>query len=114
MILRVSSPSPLVNLAGATRSGLWAFRNPTGVFVFEWAMIPISGGDPSAKIISLSNGVTSIVSVGLTLEPDPLDGRASDISAHREVRRSAWAKSGCKSPLHLRCVTAPMVFGSGG
>jgi hypothetical protein len=44
-LLRVSSPSPLVNLTGAARSGFWAFRNPTGVFVFEWAMIPMNGGE---------------------------------------------------------------------
>ena len=49
----MSSPSPLVNLTGAARSGFLAFRNPTGVFVFEWVMIPMNGGDPSAVIISL-------------------------------------------------------------
>jgi len=44
MMLRASSPSPLVNLTGATASGFWAFRNPTGVFVFELAMTPMNGG----------------------------------------------------------------------
>ena len=52
-MLRVSSPSPLVNLTGAARSGFWAFRNPTGVFVFEWAITPMNGGDPSVVIMSL-------------------------------------------------------------
>lgn len=53
MMLRVSSPSPLVSLTGAASSGFSAFRNPTGTFVFEWAMIPMNGGDPVAVIISL-------------------------------------------------------------
>jgi hypothetical protein len=41
-MFRVSSPSPFVNLTGAARSGFWAFRSPTGVFVFEWAMMPMN------------------------------------------------------------------------
>lgn len=53
MTHRVSSPSPLVNLTGAARSGFWVSKNPTGVFVFEWAMMPMNGGDPSTVIISL-------------------------------------------------------------
>ena len=51
--LRVSSPSPLVNLTGAARSGFWAFKYPTGVFVFEWTMIPMNGGEPPAVTASL-------------------------------------------------------------
>lgn len=50
---RVSSPSPFVNLTGAARSGFWAFRSPTGVFVFEWAMMPMNGGDSPTAMISL-------------------------------------------------------------
>lgn len=53
IIHRVSSPLPLVNLTGAARSGFWPFRNPTGVFVFEWAMMPMNGGDPSVESMSL-------------------------------------------------------------
>jgi len=52
-MLRVSSPSLLVNLTGAARPGFCAFMNPTGVFVTEWTMIPMNGGDPSAVIVSL-------------------------------------------------------------
>jgi len=52
-MLRVSSPLDLVNLTGAARSGFWAFMNPIDVFVFEWVMIPMNGGDSSAEIASL-------------------------------------------------------------
>ena len=50
---RVSSASTLVNLTGAARSGFWAFRNPTGVFVFEWTIIQTKGGDVSTESASL-------------------------------------------------------------
>lgn len=80
----VSSPSALGNLTGAARSGLCAFKNPTGVFVLEWAMIPMNWEDVSTEIMS------------------------------KDVLRSAIVKSGCKRPLHRKCVTVPMVLGSGG
>ena len=53
MTVRVSSPPTLVNLTGAARSGFWAFRNPIGVFVFEWLMNPMKGGDASTEYASL-------------------------------------------------------------
>ena len=55
---RVSSPSDLVNLTGAARSLFCALRNPTGVFVFEWAMMPMKRGDVSTESVSLQNNST--------------------------------------------------------
>ena len=52
-IHRVSSPSDLVSLTGAARSGFCAFRNPTGVLVFEWATTAMKGGGASAESMSL-------------------------------------------------------------
>ena len=53
-MLRVSSPSlTLVSLTGAARSGFCAFKNPTGVFVLEWARIPMKGGGGSTESTAL-------------------------------------------------------------
>lgn len=52
-MLQVSSPSGLVSLTGAARSGFCAFKNPIGVFGFEWAMMPMKERDVSDESVSL-------------------------------------------------------------